>query len=232
MHGLVPSLSTPLPAAAVRLLEEAGFLDPPRVPETVIPRPQGLRQLVGVPAEIHRALTQQPLNERQAEILRIYWNARREGEEALPIEEVARRLSESGLVSRDKAVDFVKGALRSFGRRLFATLSRSPIKTGRDRDGEGVGNEVPLMAMIEIIPVPRGAARHRMTADGAFAVAVALGLDRDGSDPEAAAAGDGTVLLAMSPRSAALILQAQRTLGGSIDDAIEAMAAALASRAG
>lgn len=232
MNSPIPCLAVPLPQGAVDMLAAAGYLGalpvPPiprvEVEEAPLPPTTRMPRLEGRREQIWRALADKPLNERQAEILRIYWTARNAGEGPLPIEEVARRLAESLPVDPEKAVDFVKGALRSFGRRLFQTLTSPPVRLGRDRQGEGVGDEIPLLAMIDIVRSADGVAFHRMTEDGMVAVAAALGLNRDGSPRQAALSEDGTVLMAMSALSAALILRVQETLGGSVDDAIQAMA--------
>jgi hypothetical protein len=47
----------------------------------------------------------------------------------------------------------------------------APVRVGRDCRGEGVADEVPLLALVDIVSGPMGEARHRLTEDGAAAVA-------------------------------------------------------------
>jgi hypothetical protein len=105
-------------------------------------------------APIWKALTGRPLNDRQVAVLEIYWHAKEAGEAALPVEEVARRLASAVEVDPGKAVDFVKGALRSFGRRLFQTLNKVPLKIGKDSLGDGVADEIPLLELLAISTGP------------------------------------------------------------------------------
>lgn len=191
----------PLPQEVVDRLRAEGFLpDLPQVAPVASPQPVSLTR---AQERIWRALTDRPLNPRQRELLEIYWDAREEG--AINVPEAGRRLAARIDLPGDDPIDFVKGSLRSFGKRLFKTHDMP-------------ARDVPLTTMLSIEETD-GATSHRLTEDGTIAVEVALGLSRkDASD-------GAPVLLAMSPLSAALILRVQADLGCSIDAAIQAMTA-------
>ena len=207
-----------LPAAAPAPLPAAPSLD--------------LHPLSPVQAQIWAALTNRPLNPRQVALLEIYWRARRAGEPALAVDEAARRLAAVFGVAHKLAVDYVKGALRSFGRRLLQTLARPPVKMGHDIAGHGVADEIPMLALLSIEVGPAGESRHRLTGDGAAAVAVALGMNADGMAAGGVQTGDpalddpdAVVTMAMSRGAAALLLRVQRSLGLSMDATLKALAA-------
>ena len=120
--------------------------------------------LTKLQGEIVVALTKKPpLNERQVAILEIYLQAHQNGELALSIDAVAERLLVKEIELKRPADAVVKGALRSFGKRLFATLSKIPVKFGKDVMGDGVADEIPLLALFSIEKGGGGEARHKLT---------------------------------------------------------------------
>lgn len=225
MPPLALVIGLPLPPDAIACLQRNGFILPPPAAEV---RPNGEGRLPALPltplqGQICAALTRQPLNARQAELLAIYWRAHRSREAALSIEEASRRLAATLDLDPARAEDYVRGALRSFGRRL--TRSRE-----RDGAGEAAG-DIPLLALIAIETGPNGEARHRLTDDGAVAVAAALGLTAAGETVSLAAEDGGCadasaiVAVGMSRGAAALLLRAQRILGLGLDATVRALAA-------
>lgn len=199
-HHPVLCYGAPLSQQALDRLKAEGLL--PELPPAP-PAPALAMTLTPAQERIWRALTDRPLNVRQRELLGIYWEARED--EGLGVDEASRRLGERLGIDPVDAIDFVKGALRSFGKRLFKTHDMA-------------ARDVPLTTMLSIEDVD-GASRHRLTANGVAAVGSALGLAREGD-------GSGSpVLLAMSPLSAALVLRVQADLRCSLDKAIQAMAA-------
>lgn len=222
----------PLPPQALALLIEQGALKLPAPPEVATPAIPNIKPMTKIQAQIWAALTSRPLNERQIALLEIYWRARAAGEPALSVEEAARRLSQAVDVDPAKAVDFVKGALRSFGRRLFQTLERPPLKVGKDRMGDGVADEIPILALLSIETGPMGESRHRMTDDGTAATAAALGINANGMAAEGLQTGDPAlddpdevVTVAMTRGALALLLRVQRAMGLSFDSTLKALAA-------
>jgi len=228
---------TPLPGAAA-ILAAAGF----QLPEQPAPVPEAKNQpevetpaiqpLPQIQQRIVVALTRQPpLNERQVATLEVYWDAYHETNAALPISEIAARLVKRGIVDPARAEDFVKGALRSFGKRLNGFANESvALLLGVDRFGDGVADSVPLVVLLDIRKGKNGEACHRLTKDGAAAVSVALGLPKPNAN---AAKGepsmedlDETVSLGMSRRAALMILRVAKTRGISVDEAIIQMTAA------
>ncbi|WP_201281728.1 hypothetical protein [Methylosinus sp. Ce-a6] len=226
----------PLPPDALALLAAQGLLPaapppPPPPPLPIAPppaAPPALPKLTAPQTRIWRALTLRPLNVRQTELLAIYWRAWRAGEPALAVEEAARRLA-GRIDVGERAVDFVKGALRSFGRRLYSTLDKAPVRVGTNRHGEGVADEVPLLALVDILTGPSGEARHRLTDDGAAAVAAALGLGAAGAPSGGLAAPDDdpeeAVLVGMERNSAALLFRVQQAWKCDLDETVRRLAA-------
>lgn len=218
-------IGLPLPADAITCLQNNGFLLPPPLVEARRPRAAGnlaFLPLSPIQGQICAALTRQPLNDRQKEVLAIYWRADRGHEPALSIEEVGRRLAASLELDPARAADYVRGALRSFGRRLFRTAA----KPGEgEHAGEANGEAIPLLSLIAIETGPTGEARHRLTDDGAIAVAAALGLNASGETP-AILPGDPDAIVAvgMSRSAAAALLRAQEVLGLGLDAAVKALA--------
>jgi hypothetical protein len=219
-------------------LEEAAAL---LVPDSVVKKPLApplaehssaeVTPLTPIQSQIWAALTARPLNERQIALLEIYWRARAAGEPALAVEEAARRLTAIVGVDSTRAVDFVKGALRSFGRRLLQTLERPPVQIGKDRMGGGVADEIPLLALLAIQAGPSGENRHILTADGAVAVAAALGINSNGMAAGGLMTGDPAlddmdeiVMAAMSRGALALVQRVQRAKGLSFDETLRALA--------
>jgi hypothetical protein len=231
MNALALVVGLPLPPEAVQCLKRNGFLQFPPLP------PPGARAATGgfipfIPltsgqGRICAALTRQPLNSRQAALLGIYWHAYREGESALSIEDAGRRLAAAAGLDPARAADYVRGALRSFGRRLLRTADAAPsADEGRNHPGEGGGDAIPLLALLAIETGPSGEARHRLTDDGAVAVATALGLGRGGTEAEGGSDDpDAVVAVGMSRAAAALLLRVQHTLGLGIDDTVKTLAA-------
>jgi len=221
-----------LPPEAVVCLQQHGFI---AASPSVAPAPEPtttLTLLTPVQSQICAALTQKPLNPSQTELLAIYWRSWRDGEPELPIEEAGRRLAAALSVDPARASDFVRGALRSFGRRLIHTLERPPLRVGRDRFGDGVADEIPLLALVSIVTGPTGEARHRLTNDGAVAVAVALGMTAAGQAAGGLQTGDpalddpdAVVSIGMTRRAAALLLRVQRSLGLGLDATIKTLTA-------
>ena len=82
-------------------------------------------------ALIWNALSNRVMNHRQIALLEIHWRARRDGEGPLSVEEAGRRLMEDVGEGEAPAVDFVKGALRSFGRRLTSALMKIALRNWR-----------------------------------------------------------------------------------------------------
>ncbi|MGH6905738.1 MAG: hypothetical protein ACREIR_23715 [Geminicoccaceae bacterium] len=189
----------------------------------------GFTPLTPVQGQIYAALTRQPpLNPRQRELLAIYWRARRDNEPALSVEEAGRRLATALGLEPARAAAYVRGALRSFGRRLLQTLDRLPLRIGRDRYGDGVADEIPLLALLAIETGPTGEVCHRLTADGAAAVAAALGLTAAGQPAGGLQTGDpaldnpdAVVAVGMTRLAAALLLRVQKTLGLSLDATVK-----------
>lgn len=186
--------------------------------------------LTKVQGEIVKALTRKPpLNERQVAVLEVYWQAAKAGEPALPVDAVATRLIQKLQIDPLKAADFVKGALRSFGKRLFAELSKVPVQFGKDVMGDGVADEIPLLAMFDIAKGSMGEARHKLTPDGVVAVAAALAMN--GKGKAAASVADETynpdevVALGMSHGSAALIMRVAQSKGLGVDETVKLMTA-------
>src|SRR5690606_23129744 len=158
-------------------LQENGFLPSSATSAATPPSgTAGLTALTPVQGQIFAALTRRPLNQSQTELLAIYWRARRDGEPALSVDEAARGLAAALGADPARSADYVRGALRSFGRRLLRALEKVPLQVGRDRMGDGVADQIPLLALLTIETGPNGDARHRLTPDGAAAVALALGL--------------------------------------------------------
>ena len=189
--------------------------------------------LTKVQGEIVVALTRTPpLNERQVAILEIYWTAYTQGEPPLPIETVATRLAAKApviAIDPTRAADYVKGALRSFGKRLFGALTRVPVQIGRDRMGDGVADEIPLLAMFSIEKGLSGEARHRLTPDGAAAVAAALALNAKGEAASSPAAEgddpDEIVTFPIRRSTAALVMRVANSKEIGLDEALRVMTA-------
>ncbi len=226
----LPGAAAILAAAGFKLLEQPppapGAADAPAVEMPVIqPMPRIQQRIV-------LALTRQPaLNERQVAILETYWAAYHESKQALPISEIAARLVKRGIVDPARADNFVKGALRSFGKRLNG-FANEPVAwvSSVDRCGDGIADPVPLVVLMEIRKGKNGEACHRLTTDGATAVAAALGLPKPGPGAADDKPGkedlDEVVSLGMSRRAAVMILRVAKTRGISTDEAIIQMTAA------
>lgn len=219
---------SPLPPEALACLQENGFLP---VAPPAISSPPTFSPLTTGQAKIWAALAGQPLNAAQTEVLAIYARASRAGEGALPVETVARRLSQATGIERRKAEAHVRGAIRSFGRRLTVALDRIPGRFGHDQRSEDVFEQVPSLALFDVIVGASGEKRHKLTHDGIIAVTAALGLTEAG---EAAGGIHGTpevddmeavVMVGMSRLAAALLLRVQQSLGTSLDDAVKTIAA-------
>lgn len=231
-HGPVLCYGTQLPSEALVVLIEQGILNPSPTPGAVAATIPDIKPMTGVQAQIWAALTSRLLNERQVALLEIYWRAWAKGEQALSVEEAAHRLAQGIEVDPAKAVDYVKGALRSFGRRLYQTRERPPVKLGKDLMGNGVADEIPLLALLSIATGPSGENRHRLTDNGAVAVAAALGLNAHGMSAGGLQTGDPAlddphevVTVAMTRGACALILRVQRAMGLSFDATLKALAA-------
>ena len=232
---LVVGYFTPLSPEAAAALVKGGFVPPQPPPPAGTappPKPPPLQPLSDLQAQIWAALTDRPLNTRQTALLEIYWRARKAGEPALPVEEAAQQLASAVDLEPDRAVDYVKGSLRSFGRRLLKALKRPPVRIGYNRMGEGVGDEIPLLALLSIETGLMGEARHRLTDDGFVAVTAALGMTAHGMAAGGILTGDpalddpdAVVTPAMTRMSYALILRVQESLGLSIDETIKALTA-------
>ena len=138
---MMPSLClgpiVPLTQQAIDLLINNGLIPPPASPPAAITTPPGAapQPVSAAVSQIWRALTDRPLNDRQTLVLEILWRAKQAGEPALPVDEVARRLAAAGTIDPDRAIDYVKGAYRSFGRRLFQTLAPDARQNRRQRQG-------------------------------------------------------------------------------------------------
>lgn len=198
-------------------------------PTHPLPVPYGAA-LTKVQGEIVSALTKKPvLNPRQVRCLEIYWTSATGGEPALSVDEVGNRLAAQGVVGQDQAADFVRGSLRSFGRRLRSALTKVPVQHGKDAMGDGVADEVPLLAMFAVGKGPTGEVRHRLTHDGVVAVQAALALNGKGQAAGSVMDGghdpDEVVALGMTRMAAALITRVAQAKGVGVDEAVRLMAA-------
>lgn len=203
-----------------------------QVPSTSVslvePAVNACPSLTKVQGEMVTALTKKPpLNVRQVAILEIYVQAAKAGEPALAVDAMAARLVGKVAVDPARAADYVKGALRSFGKRLFAELSKVPVQFGKDAMGDGVADEIPLLAMFDITKGNMGEARHKLTPDGVVAVTAALALNSKGEAASSTAAGnpDEIVTLAMTRGTAAQVMRVASTKGLGIDSALRLMTA-------
>ena len=184
--------------------------------------------LTKMQGEIVSALTKKPvLNLRQVSCLEIYWKAAMNEEPALAVDAVGTRLATQGVVNPRQATDFVRGSLRSFGRRLRSTLIKVPIQVGKDIVRDGVADEIPLLALFDISKGLTGEVRHRLTQNGIVAVQAALAMNGKG---KAAASvmdedydPDEVVALAMTQGAAALIMRVAQTKGVGVDEAVRLM---------
>lgn len=186
-----------------------------------------IERLTRTQQRIVQAMTRPPaLNVRQVGVLEVYWCAYHETRAALPISEIAVRLTRLGVVDATRAQDFVKGSLRSFGKRLNG-FTDEPVSWVTKGDG---ADPVPLVVLLETVKGANGEACHRLTKDGAVAVAAALGLPRPGVATDEGGGEeenpDEIVVLAMSRRAASMILRVAKARGISADDAIFQMTAA------
>ena len=135
-------------------------------------------------------------------------------------------ISEGMATTHEEAEKLVSGAYRALGRRLNKFLPNPPMRVGRDRSGDGVADPVPLMAMFEICRDLNGKARHLLTANGATAVGLALGLESDLDSSMDDTYPTPPVALAMDSLTAALVLRVARTWECSVDDALRRMTSA------
>jgi hypothetical protein len=192
-----------------------------------LPTPPEFKPLTSIQQQIWSALTSSPLNIRQIAILKIYFQAYTTNEPALSVDETAMRLGKASGIDASKASEYIKGSLRSFGRRLFQTLERIPVKLGSNRLGEGVADEIPILAMFSIQAGPRGEKRHKLTSDGVIAVAAALGLNAaGGTDPDNTASNDpdDIVTVGITRSALAAIFYFQQQKGTSFDEAVKTLA--------
>lgn len=175
--------------------------------------------------EITAALTNRTLNDTQIGVLEAHLRNFRGNGGHLSIASVAKYLVEHCNVENlEIAAQYVEGALRSFGKRLKTCLSTIPTRHGRDRMGDGVADEVPLLAMFSIVKDDLGQTRHRLTEDGAAAVSLALGAKASGiaatSSWQEGDNLDELVGLSMSVKAAALIERVAKTMGVTREEAI------------
>lgn len=185
--------------------------------------------------EIADALLAPKMNDSQVRVLQVHLQNYRAAGPHVPAETVADRLLEDSLAessNRELVINKVKGALRSFGKRLNRTLTgHIPCRIGVDRKGEGVADEIPLLAMFSLHKDNFGRMCHRLTEDGAVAVAQVLGSNLAGvaaSNPMPQAGNEDQeeiVGLAMTRLSAALIERVAQSLGMTRDEAIRHMTA-------
>lgn len=195
----------------------------------VPPSPPGF-PLTKVQGEIVSALTKKPvLNPRQVTILEIHWKATTSGGQPLSVDAVGARLVAEGGAEPNQATDFVRGSLRSFGRRLRATLTKVPVQIGKDMLGDGVADEIPLLAMFDISKGATGEVRHRLTHDGMIAVQAALGMNGKGNAAGSVTGEDHDpeemVTLGMSQGAAALIMRVAASKGMGVDETVRLMTA-------
>lgn len=190
--------------------------------------PTGLNKLTTKQQVIVKALTYRPLNVTQIGVLEAHLRNIKSGSGHLSINKVAEYLVERyDLDTMMSAVNEVKGALRSFGKRLKAfmpTQSDIPHRRGKDKFGDGVADPVPLLAMFSIFKDGNGDTRHRFTEDAAIAVALALGSSASGTacsvvwqesdDP------NEVVGVPMKLWSAAVLYHAAANQGLSVDEVI------------
>ncbi|TGQ83739.1 hypothetical protein EN850_03065 [Mesorhizobium sp. M8A.F.Ca.ET.207.01.1.1] len=112
----------------------------------------------------------------------------------------------------EKAEAHVRGAIRSFGRRLTAALDKIPGRFGHDRHGYDVFDEVLSLALFDVVVGPSSEKRHKLTDEGLVAVTVALRLTEDGQAADELQSGDPNfddpdeVLMVSTSRLAAALL--------------------------
>jgi hypothetical protein len=236
LHNSSTFTRGPLPTGEIELFTERDCLPsnppPASAAEKIAGTTESLQPLTAVQSRIWAALTRRPLNERQLAVLEIYFRARLAREAPLSVEEAGRRAAEALGLPRKRARDYLRGSLRSFGRRLAKTRKVSPPRTDQDNSSNAAAGSVPLLAMMSIETGPRGESRHRLTYDGMVAVATALGFNGRGIGATSASKGDPAlddldvvVTIAMSRASAALLLRIQNALRLSLDATICALAA-------
>ncbi|AOG03062.1 hypothetical protein BSY19_5373 (plasmid) [Bosea sp. RAC05] len=209
--GLLPGLHLPQPkpsAAAAQL-----------TPTPPAPSHQALNPLQ---KQIYEALTYRPLNENQVQLISIYLAAAKANEGPLSVFDSGGRLAKATGHSHGKAEELVKGALRAFGKRLFKKLKKIPLKHGKDKYGEGVADEIPLLAFVSITKGSDGGACHQLTADGVIVAELLISM----SDLELPAAGatEITVTVEIKASTEALLKQLQEALGMSLDDVLHHLA--------
>ncbi len=210
--GLLPALDLPLPKSPV-----------PAVTKTIIAPSLSHQALTPLQKQIHDALTYRPLNDNQLQLISIYLAASQAKEGALSINTAAARLATAIGTGHGKAEELVKGALRSFGKRLFKKLKKVPVKHGKDKFGEGVADEIPLLAFVSIGKASDGGACHRLTSDGILVAEVLLSMSKLGLPTITAA--ETTVTVEIKSSTDDLIKQAQAALGLSLDDTLRHLAA-------
>jgi hypothetical protein len=191
-----------------------------------LPDVTGFSALTKVQGEICAALTQKPLNSDQTEILAIYWRAKKNGEEPISVWTVASRMDAVGTRADVSKENLVRGALRSFGRRLAGGLDR--MREELDHLGPAV-QEIPLLAMMVIYKFPGGNQAHQLTDDGFAAVTAALGMTEDGT-PAGGISKEGDdpdeiVMVGMTRMSAALLMRVQQGLGLGLDATVKTLTA-------
>lgn len=177
---------------------------------------------------IVQALTYLPLNVTQIGVLEAHLRNFKSGGGHLSINKIAEYLVERyDVETMMSAVNEVKGALRSFGKRIKTFMpiqSEIPNVLGKDKFGEGVADPVPLLAMFSIFKDGNGVTRHRLTEDAATAAALALGSSAAGTACSVVLQeGDNpneVVGVAMSLKSAAVLHQHAKNQGLSLDEAI------------
>ena len=212
----------PLPTELAASVKAKPGGEPPAPPSAAEATHPGYRPLTQVQGEIHAALSYRPLNPFQVLMLGVYHQAYVDGLPGLSVDEMASRLKAKSDVDPKRAADFVRGGIRSFGKRLRQTLTVVPVVYGKDSMGDGVADETPLLAMFTVTLGSMGERRQALTDDGAVAVAAALGLVNqhvgEGAD-------DTVVALGMSKHSADMLNRVAATKGVSLDKAIQWMTA-------
>lgn len=210
--GLLPGFQLPQPKPSA--------FAAPQTPAPSVPSHQALNPLQ---KQIYEALTYRPLNENQLKLISIYLAAAKANEGPLSVFDSGGRLAKASGHSHGKAEELVKGALRAFGKRLFKKLKKIPLKYGKDKYGEGVADEIPLLAFVSITKGSDGGACHQLTADGVIVAELLISMS-DLEQPGEASA-ETTVTVEIKASTEELLKQTQAALGLSLDDTLRHLAA-------
>ena len=219
---LSPSLKSIFTPEAVSALVAHGLIPGEKAPAEAKPAAEPksvptLQSLTPLQKEIHKALTYRQLNQNQVALLWIYLEASYSKKGALSIEIAAASLAKKTGYSWAEAEKNVEGCLRAFGKRLNKTLKKIPLKIGKDKHGDGVADELPLLALVKIEKGANGT-RHQLTADGEVVTELLLSTSDLGL-PDATPI-EPMVNAEIKASTAELLLKAQTELGLSFDETL------------